>query len=488
MATAMPPMGSGRRPWAFKRVYSVVALTLVVLGGVLYIVHRAATPPTPVKYLSALVRRGDLSEVFSATGEVVPTQTDTVTTRPSSHLQQLMVHAGETVSQGQTVARLTDPTLVSELAAAHATVVANQAQVAIDSSSATQNGRQAQLAQLVDSLQLAQASLARTEDHGQVAAPVAGTVSLSVSAGDVVSAGQSVGTVGGHTLTALVAGTVGSVAVANGQQVAMGTMLFRLTSPTLTQAVLSDDSQIAGLKSQIDKLTVQQQGASATLVQARAQLQQSQQAYLSAQQAVKALTITAPYDGVVTTLNPLTPGGKLLTISSATKVVTVSVPQTQIDQVHPGQSVRITLPALPATVLHGTVQNVASIGLYSNGVSTFPVTVTVPGRSAIRYGMSAQVNITVRTIHNALLVPLAALHSGGSRTTVEVVSGTGRHRVPVHILLENMTLAAVSSHHLSSGDRVITAVLGAPSGKLHLKAKGRALHRGRGGRKAKKAR
>ena len=489
MATVTLRPDPRHHSWPFKRVYAVVGVTLVVLGGVVYVVHRAAAPPTPLRYLSALVRRGALSETASATGEIVPAATDTVTMPRSAHVQQVIVHLGQTVSQGQVLVRLSDPTLVSQMATAHATLLAYQSQVAVDGSVASANALRAQIAQLMDTLQAAQANLARAAAKGQVVAPAAGSVKLAVASGETVSAGQTVVSVDGKAVGAPLAGTVSAIAVANGQRVAAGTVLFRITSSTLSQTVLSDDSQIAGLQLQIDKLKAQQQGASATLAQAQAQVQQSQQAYAAAQQAVGRLTVTAPFAGVVTALNPAASGaGRLLTISSATKVVTVPVPETQITQVRPGEPVQITASAFPGQTFHGSVRSVAPVGLYSNGASTFPVTVAVSGASAIRYGMSAQVNITVRTIPKALLVPLAALHSVGARTAVEVISGTTRHRVPVHILLENATTAAVRARRLTPGDRVITAVLGASSGKLHLKAKGRTLHHARRRGAGKKAR
>ncbi|WP_053960313.1 HlyD family efflux transporter periplasmic adaptor subunit [Sulfobacillus thermosulfidooxidans] len=479
----IPASSLKKRILPYRRVVILAGGTLLVLSALTYIVIRSTRPPAPAKFLTAMVQKGNLSQTDSATGEIVPVETYTVSIPANASLSQLNVSLGQSVNSGQILATFSDPALASQVAAQNAAVLNDQNQVNLLSSSTYRAAQQASITQAEDNLQQAEDQLAQAKSQGVITSPVAGTLTQVAPVGESVSSGQVLATVGGKTIVSPCQGTVQSVNVTVGQQITTGTTILTLSSPSLTSKILGDESQVAGLQAALDKIMSQdsQSQLAASLDQAKAQLERDQQTLLQEQQALANLVIKAPFSGEVTMLNSSAQAGaKLLTLDSETKMVTVPIPETQINLIHPGQSVSVSLPALVGKAVSGTVQSIAPIGNYSNGVANFPVNVTLNNVGGIRYGMSAQVSIVVKTVHNALLVPLASLHSRGSHNFVEVLASSGQvTRIPVHVLLENATTAAVKSKRLKVHDQVITAVLTSPSGKLHLKAKGRALHKGK---------
>ncbi len=470
-----------RRPVRLRRVILLASGTALVLTAITVTAVKLSTPAAPVKYLTAAVTKGNAALEDSATGEITPSETNTVVLPQSAQIMKLNVNLGQHVTSGQTLATFSDPTLYTQLAKDSATVLTDQAQVALDTSTLYRNQQSAAIAEAQDNLTAAEDTLKADEASTQVRTSTAGVVAWKVTAGASVTAGETVAMVGTQSISAPLTGTLSGLAVGSGGSVSAGQVLATVSSPAASAKILGDQSQIAGLQATLDKVDASAGQNTATIAQAEAQLQQNQQAYNAAQQAVAGLTVTAPYAGEITAVNASAlPGSKVLTESSATMVAVIPVPETQINQIQIGQTVQISLAAIPGQTFSGTVSSIAPVGTYANGVSNFSVTVTVNNATGIRYGMSAQVNIVVKTVKASLLVPLAAIHPHGTHTFVEVLSGNTPHRVPVRVTLENATTAAVRSKNLAVGDRVVTAVLSSPSGKLHLKTKGRALHRAKG--------
>lgn len=475
-----PPL---RRPLRLRRVILLAAGTTLVLAAVTVAAIKMSTPTAPVKYLTGTVTRGTVSLADSATGEVTAAETNTVVLPQNAQIATLSVNLGQSVTSGQTLATFSDPALYTQLAKDSATVLSDQSQVTQDTSAAYRAQQNAAIGAAQDNLTAAQDTLAQDQANTQIRANASGVVVWKESAGAPVTAGQTVAMVGTSAISAPMAGTLSGLDVGSGSHVSTGQLLATVSSPAAAAKILSDQSQIAGLQSALYKAQVAVGQNSATVAELEAQLQQNQQAYAAAKAAVAGLTVTAPYAGEITALNgSASPGGRVLTESSASMVAVISVPETQITQIHVGQSVQVTLVALPGKNYTGTVSSIAPVGSYANGVSNFPVTVTVNNPTGIRYGMSAEVSVVVKTVKSSLLVPLAAIHSHGTHNFVEVLAQNTPHRVPVRVTLENATTAAVKSKHLAVGDHVVTAVLSSPSGKLRLKPKGRALHHAKGGK------
>jgi hypothetical protein len=89
-------------------------------------------------------------------------------------------------------------------------------------------------------------------------------------------------------------------------------------------------------------------------------------------------------------------GHSLLTLASRGLQVSIPIPAGQVNAVHVGESVRVSVTGVASAYIQGHVQSIAPAGAYTNGLSTFSVTVSLPEVSGIHYGMSAQLLVVVR--------------------------------------------------------------------------------------------
>jgi HlyD family secretion protein len=103
----------------------------------------------------------------------------------------------------------------------------------------------------------------------------------------------------------------------------------------------------------------------------------------------------------------------------------VSIDELDISKVKAGQAVNITADALEdssANPLTGKVTKVAMEGTSSNGVTTYPVTVTVDQASVskLKTGMNIDAEIVMSKKTDVLMVPLDAITKMGTRSFVYV--------------------------------------------------------------------
>ncbi len=486
------PEQKARRGLSMPRVVALAGGTTVVLAGLVYVVVGAGHPPSAGTYLTAPVRRGSVSLTYQATGDLIPVQTAVFAVPANATLSSLAVDAGEAVSSGQTLATFTDPGLASKLAAANANLLTAESQLAA-LQAPTHTAAASSAVQVADAA-LAVGSAAVAADQAAVSAltvtsTAAGTVTLLVSPGQAVAASQPLATEGGTTYTSPAAGTVGSVHVSSGAQVSAGQPLATISDPSLLAKLAADQATV--IQDRIAVTSAEAAGGSASQAAALAVAQSTVSGDLSTvaslRQAVAALDATAPFAGEVVFASSSGATGKVVAVDSLDRQVTVPVPETELSLLHTGQPVVVTLPAYPGQKFSGTVSSVASVGTYANGVSSFPVQVSLPSMPNVAYyGLSANVVIALRSVQGQLVVPLAALGTRGGHTVVRVLKGSQVTVVPVKVLLESTATAAVTSPHLAVGAQVIIAQPTSGTGAKKLRTKGRTVRggagKGRGGR------
>lgn len=133
-------------------------------------------------------------------------------------------------------------------------------------------------------------------------------------------------------------------------------------------------------------------------------------------------TITAPISGTVITKNAKV-GDKISKSSSGTTTMAViydlstmtlemSVDELDVSSIKVGQSVEITADAVEGETFAGTVTNVSLQSSYSNGVTNYPVTVTLDDTGSLLPGMNVDAKIILDSSENALVIPASALMRG----------------------------------------------------------------------------
>ncbi len=131
-----------------------------------------------------------------------------------------------------------------------------------------------------------------------------------------------------------------------------------------------------------------------------------------AQATLDMVFITAPFDGVITSVDVLqgdfvSPGTPAFRIDNLNYLlVDVGVSEVDINQISVGQPVTLVFDAVLGKEYQGEVVEVSPVGVQQQGLVSFEVTIEVIDADIdVRPGLTAAVAIVVRQVENALLVP-----------------------------------------------------------------------------------
>ena len=193
-----------------------------------------------------------------------------------------------------------------------------------------------------------------------------------------------------RTLTAQAAGTVTSINVQEGSEVAKDDIILGLSGDDLTESI---------------------QSASESLRSAEISMQ-------NLQDAMNNYTITAPISGTIIEKDAkvgdaVKAGDTLCIVYDLSYLeMRINVDELQISSISVGQKVQITADAVPDKTYVGTVTRVSMKGTSNGGTTTYPVTIRIDDTDGLRPGMNANAEIVVAEANNALVVPNAAVVRG----------------------------------------------------------------------------
>ena len=194
-----------------------------------------------------------------------------------------------------------------------------------------------------------------------------------------------------RTLTAQAAGTVTSINVQEGSDVAKDDIILGLSGDDLTESI---------------------QSASESLRSAEISMQ-------NLQDTMNNYTITAPISGTIIEKDAkvgdaVKAGDTLCIVYDLSYLeMSINVDELQISSISVGQQVQITADAVPDKTYVGTVTRVSMKGASNGGTTTYPVTIRIDDTDGLRPGMNANAEIVVAEANNALVVPNAAVIRGG---------------------------------------------------------------------------
>ena len=142
-------------------------------------------------------------------------------------------------------------------------------------------------------------------------------------------------------------------------------------------------------------------------------------------------TLHAPFDGVVIAVN-IEEGRQVNANTEAIEIADPSIVEVSgsVDEIDVlflqiGAQAFVTLEALGAESLPGTVSSIASTGTSQQGIVTYPVTIRVDSSESgqLPEGLSATAQVIIREQTDSVLVPLQALYGSVQAPIVRVVSG-----------------------------------------------------------------
>ncbi len=193
-----------------------------------------------------------------------------------------------------------------------------------------------------------------------------------------------------RTLTAQAAGTVTSINVQEGSEVAKDDIILGLSGDDLTESI---------------------QSASESLRSAEISMQ-------NLQDTMNNYTITAPISGTIIEKDAkvgdaVKTGDTLCIVYDLSYLeMNINVDELQISSISVGQQVQITADAVPDKTYVGTVTRVSMKGTANGGTTTYPVSIRIDDTDGLRPGMNANAEIVVAEAKNALVVPNAAVVRG----------------------------------------------------------------------------
>ncbi|MFV1949753.1 MAG: efflux RND transporter periplasmic adaptor subunit [Anaerolineales bacterium] len=187
-----------------------------------------------------------------------------------------------------------------------------------------------------------------------------------------------------------------------------------------------------------------------------------------AQASLDAAFITAPFDGVITAVKVL-PGDLVAPNSLAFRIdnlnnllVDVAVSEVDINLISIGQPAKLAFDAILGKEYQGEVVSVSPVGILQQGLVSFEVSIKVlDADEEVRPGLTAAVQIVVRQVEDALLIPNRAVRWVNGEQVV-YVSKTGEaptledlNRIPVTLGASSDEFTELLEGELGEGDFLV---------------------------------
>jgi HlyD family secretion protein len=189
-----------------------------------------------------------------------------------------------------------------------------------------------------------------------------------------------------------------------------------------------------------------------------------------AQEDLTKTTITAPFDGIVSTVDVKT-GSIVNTTTTMLRVLDDSrielpaqIDETEIAKVTVGQKASVTLDALPGETFEGEVTKVATAARVEENIPIFDVTIVLANTEGrLRDGMSAEATITVGEVEDTVRVPSRAVSSVDDQNTVNVLQADGTTQAQAVTVVATEGLDTIIQG-VPAGSNVVTSAAQAPRG------------------------
>ena len=181
----------------------------------------------------------------------------------------------------------------------------------------------------------------------------------------------------------------------------------------------------------------------------------------STRQKMENTRLIAQTAGVVTTLyyqagEFANPGTPVIALTDVTVLeADVNLDETDVVRIAIGMTVVVTVDAFPGMEVSGQVIEIAPTAAVQSGVVLYPVTVRLDSTDLpLRSGMTVNVTFPIEQRSDTLLIPFRAIETEGGQAYVTRVTASGNKRVPVTLGLITDTIIEILEG-LSEGDTVL---------------------------------
>jgi len=370
-----------KRKW---KVTLVLVVPLLVAGGIYGGIRYSQRDVVTVQ--SGSVERADLTAVVTASGEIKPRNYINIGANAQGRIVELLVKEGDRVRKNQVVARI-------EHVQAQADVQAQKAGVA--SAQADSNAAEEALAAADESIKTQQATLERFRTEQARA----------------------------------------KMLMDNAEKMLQYNLIARQEYDQRKADYASATASVRENEARLEQMKVQRQQTAAQLASYQRRVAQAQAALTRIEDVLAKYDAVAPLDGVVTDLpvrvgETVVPGvqnsaaSTIMTIADMSLITAeVKVDETDIVNVHLGQTANITIDAMPNKTFTGKVTDIGNTAiLRSSGLAAsqsatssqeakdFKVVIALDSPPEdIRPGLSCSAKIVTATRKNVLSIPIQAL-------------------------------------------------------------------------------
>jgi membrane fusion protein (multidrug efflux system) len=286
-------------------------------------------------------------------------------------------------------------------------------------------------------------SAARAVGSAPGAPRVAGVEAAKVVAQSLRDDAQSVGSLRARNSVMLRPEWVGRITALNftdGGPVRQGQLLVQFDDQLQQAEVQQMQAQLAIAQANYQRtqeLVAEKFLAQQTLDTSAANLKVAQAQLALARARLARMAVRAPFDGtagirLVNVGDYVKDGADLVALEDARQMlVDYRLPERYGGRVKPGQSVELTLDALPGRSFKAAVEAIDPL-LDTNGRSVgVRALLLAPGRASLRTGMSAHVTTVFSVNEAALVVPEeAVLPQGGKQFVIQLVAPPGGTAMP----------------------------------------------------------
>jgi len=440
-----------------KKALAGISLGLVCLLFISAVLSCAGQPTIQIKQQIIPVKRGDLVITVSADGNLALPEQRELTFANSGTVKEVLVKEGDSVKEGQVLARLDTVDLERAVVAEGQAVKSKELEVQSLEIDLVQYGQDAQAAIKNAEIELEKA----TDAYRQITYPYTYTtfaVDIPDALGTITQVEIALNDLKTMIADGLDAGEIDAalqalkkalddLALARGK-LARGTGSVVFGDPasggvfpvtdywTLTAAQRTMEQAEVALTKLKDDIVTGTQKAEVALASARVNLQTAQNRLDNARSELDKAEIKAPYDGVVVDV-PVKTGDVIVNYASTTVVKLVNpvrmeiqakVDEIDIPVVKLGQSGVIRVDALPELEMKGEVTFISLLSQQESGLVVYRVKVAfdVPDGAPIKEGMTATVDITTNERKSVLLVPDRAIFENSQGVSVVKVMVNGQ--------------------------------------------------------------
>ena len=479
-----------------RKIIRTVILIVLLLGagltaGTFFLRRRVARQfsGNDKDVSSAEVTRGSISTQVSGSGTLINVDEESLTVPAGVTIEELCVSAGETVQEGQILARVDIPSVLTAMDSLQDKMSSLDTDLYKASSDSVNSlissgveGRVKKLyAKSGDDIVRCMA-----ENGALAVLSLDGKMALAISAPNLTP-GESVTVVrdGGKELPGTVDTVIGDTATIlitdDGPELDETVKVFAEDGTELGQGSLTVHSalRIAGISGTVSYVHVEENqrvysGSSLftlsgtsyyaryqTLLNERAELEKT---LLELMELYRNGAVLAPYSGSVSSVEydedtaDTSSETALVTLSPDISMqVTVNVDESKILSLELGQRADITVSSIGDETFPGRVTEINKTANSSSGVTRYSAVITLNKTEAMLQGMSAKAVIRIQGVEDALIIPIDALHQTSSSsfvyTAYDEETGEFGGLVPVTAGITNSSYAEITSG-LQEGDTV----------------------------------